>query len=138
MFNSVVVFLAFGLTLFTAVPAFAQAEKGARKDKDVSPQPTSCEVSRIVLDRAFIEFQKRKDSSYLIIISRRGSGEKLSSLTARTRDLEKFIKFRRVTDRYVLAEGPTAGGLGSTEIYVGGVLSEVFYSAPNSKLFCVP
>lgn len=137
MFGKIVTSLAFCLILFSAASVFAQTEKGTRMD--LSPKPTSCEVKRIILDRAFVEFRNLEDSSFLIIITRLGSGESLRSLTfARMQDVEKFIKFRGVTDRYVLAEGSSRGKLGTSEIYVGGHLIGVIYFARNSELLCEP
>lgn len=137
MFKYIVHFLVFGLTLVAAVSAPAQ--HGKILGTEVAEQPTSCEINRILLDRAFVEFQRLNDDSSLIIITRPGLSERQRKLTlARGRDIEKFIHFRRVTNRYVLAEGPAISNLGSSEIYVGGTLIGTIVFARNSKLVCEP
>jgi len=135
MLRKVVNVPVFGLMLLSALSAFSQADKGIRQE--ISLQPTSCEVRRIVLDEAFAAFQNLGDSSFLIIIARRGLNENRRSLAlARMKDIEKFIHFRRVTDRYVLAEGPRTNNLGSAEIYVQGKLVGTIYFARNSGPRC--
>src|SRR5687767_15137196 len=126
MLRKIVGLMAFGLVFFTALSVFPQADKGTKSK--ISPQPTSCEVKRIILDRAFVDFQKLEDSSTLIIIIRLGFNKSKRSLAlSRMQDIEKFIQFRRVTDRYVLAEGSRTNNLGSAEIYIGGILTGEFY-----------
>lgn len=127
----------FGLVFFTPLSVFSQTDK--QIVNEISPEPTSCEVKRMILDRAFADFQKLEDSSSLIFIIRLGINEtKHSVALSRINEIEKFVQFRKVTDRYVLAVGSRTDSLGKAEIYVGGKLSGELYFAVNSKLICEP
>jgi hypothetical protein len=114
---------------------------GQRKSVSDSSSPTPCAVIRDQLDRAMAEFTQAGDPSkrdeYLIVIARPGRTESRKLTQRRLDALKSFFQLRRSTRNVIFAVSENRHDeLGSTEIFIKGVLTERFFFKLNKWKLC--
>ena len=107
-----------------------------QKPRPLNQWPMECEGAEARLDFAVID-AKKSEESYLIVVSRLGSGEKSSALNNKRLAIIKEYILRRGTElKYVLASGGRVKGLGRVELYVNGRLKDVLPYKKNAISHC--
>ena len=97
-------------------------------------KPINCEDFQALLDFAIID-SKKLEGTYMIIITRLGTGETDKRLhRLRHYYVEDYIQKRKV--QYVFAAGERVKGFGRFEVYVGGLLNMSIPIKKGARRLC--